>query len=253
MGKRGQGYGSEDHFRRYCGDPELAQTLERAVLDACGSSPGRRLKWVYPAGPTAREPRGLDFLTGRDDVQKRWRDFWPQRGTPPTWDGVAQIFTDGLEPEWVLIEAKANHPEFCSPPCQASVNGGRPQIEHALNKVKRHLGVHRHFAWLGTYYQHANRLAVLYFLHEAKVAARFVDVFITGDTFPDQCPCPQSHRDWEDLIEARRLTLGLPVQHPLSERISQLFLPALRTNVSASVEDAGRVEVLGVRKEMPSC
>ena len=30
------------------------------------------------------------------------------------------------------------------------------------------------------------------------------------------------------LIEARRLTLGLPGQHPLSERVSHVFLPALQ-------------------------
>jgi len=81
---------------------------------------------------------------------------------------------------------------------------------------------------IGTYYQHANRLAVLYFLVvEARVAARLVEIFITGDCFPDERPCPQSQAEWEPLIEARRVTLGLPTQHPLRERISRFFLPVL--------------------------
>ena len=110
-------------------------------------------------------------------------------------------------------------------------------IERALNRVKEHLGVHRDFPWLGTYYQHTNRLAVLYFLVvQAKIATRFVEVFITGDAFPDECPCPQNQAEWERLIEARRLTLGLPRQHPLSARISRVFLPAL--NRSTSMEKA---------------
>jgi hypothetical protein len=76
----------------------------------------------------------------------------------------------------------------------------------------------------------ANRLAVLYFLVvEASLTARLLEVFITGDAFPDECPCPQNQGEWQGLIEARRLTLGLPIQHPLGERISRLFLPALRS------------------------
>jgi hypothetical protein len=226
MGKKGEGYGSEYHFEQWRKDAARAKELDRRLLEACGEAEGSRVTWVYPADKHTREPRGLDFLKDRPDILSRWRAFWPQRGMPPNWDGLAHI-VDGPKSEWVLIEAKANQPEFCSLPCQASLKGGRMQIEHALAGVKKRLGVHRHFQWLGTYYQHANRLAVLDFLTRAKVAARFVEVFITGDTFPDHRPCPANPDEWGQLIEARRLTLGLPARHPLTDRIAHVFVPAL--------------------------
>ena len=66
--------------------------------------------------------------------------------------------------QWVLIEAKANTVEFVTLPCAAakiprstmpegtpvSPKRGRDLIENTLNQVKRHLGVHRHYPWLGT-------------------------------------------------------------------------------------------------------
>jgi hypothetical protein len=156
MGRKGQGYGSEYHFGQHRKDPERAKLLDRRLLEACHTAQGSRVTSIYPDGKRVREPRGLNFLTDRPDVLRKWQAFWPQRGMPPSRDGVARI-DDGQGAEWVLIEAKANQPEFCSSPCQASVNGGRPQIEHTLNGVKKHLGVHRHFPWRGTYYQHANR------------------------------------------------------------------------------------------------
>src|SRR4029450_7952280 len=78
--------------------------------------------------------------------------------------------------EWVLVEAMANHPEFCTPPCGAAKHGGRPQIQIALNPPKNHLGVDRDFSWLGSYYQPANRLASLYFLSTQSIRAHLVEI-----------------------------------------------------------------------------
>src|SRR5262249_17535579 len=146
------------------------------------------LEWIYPS-PTdtsAHEPQGLDFL-GSDSagVLASWKDFWPQTGTQQCWDGVARLAEDG-DSEWLLIEAKANHAEFCTPPCGEARHGGRAQIESALNATKRHLGVHRDFSWLGSYYQHANRLATLYFLSTQGIRAHLIDILFVGDAFPDK-------------------------------------------------------------------
>jgi hypothetical protein len=166
----------------------------------------------------------LDFLADRDDVVARWREYWPQRGRAQTWDGIAKLQHGGTT-EWVLIEAKANTVEFVTPPCGASKEGGRDQIEKTLNRLKTHLGVHRHFPWLGTYYQYVNRLAVLHFLNDlAGVPALLLHVYFVGDCFPDGRECPSSEAEWKRLIEARRLTLGLPKQHALSDRIHEMFL-----------------------------
>jgi len=224
MGKRGDGYGSEDHFLRY--RSERAEQLDRSVLNAL-AAPNGSLEWLYPRGtPDEREPEGLDFLTDRNDVLARWRQYWPQRGRAQTWDGIAKVHRDGTV-EWVLVEAKANTVEFVTPPCAASKEGGRDQIEQTLNRLKTHLGVHRHFPWLGTYYQYVNRLAVLHFLNNVcGVSARLLHVYFVGDCFPDGRECPSSEPDWQRLIEARRLTLGLPTCHALSNRTHEIFLAA---------------------------
>lgn len=74
-----------------------------------------------------------------------------------------------------------------------------------------YLSVHRFFPWLGTYYQHANRLAVLHFLvNQAEVPARLLNVYFVGDRFRDGTECPATEDHWRSLIEARRLTLGYP-------------------------------------------
>jgi hypothetical protein len=137
---------------------------------------------------------------------------------------MAKLHT-GPEAAWVLIEAKANAVEFVTPPCAASKDGGRGQIEKVLGRVKSALGVQRHYPWLGTYYQYANRLAVLYFLNQqAKVPARLLNVYFIGDCFPDGRECPESVERWRELIEARRITLGLPKPHALSDRTHEAFL-----------------------------
>jgi len=113
MGKRGEGYGSEDHFLRY--RSQRAEQLSAAVLDGLAVPDGG-----YPTGAQdKREPEGLDFPADREDVAARWREYWPQRGRAQTWDGMANLHR-GRTTEWVLIEAKANTVEFVTPPCGAS-------------------------------------------------------------------------------------------------------------------------------------
>jgi hypothetical protein len=223
MGKRGEGYGSEDHFLRY--RAERPEELNAAILRALGEENDRRLAWTYPSGVTEkREPEGLEFLIGNEEVLARWKEYWPQRGRAQTWDGIAKLDHGGGH-EWLLIEAKSNTVEFVTPPCGASKDGGRDQIEKTLNRLKAHLGVHRHFPWLGTYYQYANRLAVLHFLNDlSAVPARLLHVYFVGDTFPDGRECPSTEAEWQRLIEARRLTLGLRKKHPLTPRTHEIFL-----------------------------
>jgi hypothetical protein len=229
MAKRGDGYGSEDHLLRYWTDQRKA--FEKSISKAVGWPDGR-LDWIYPANVTTGEPEGLTFLSDHGNVEG-WKEFWPQTGTQPCWDGVARFKAD-LKTEWALIEAKANHAEFCTPPCGAAKHGGRPQIERALNATKQHLGVHRDFSWLGSYYQHANRLATLYFLSTRGIRAHLIDLLFVGDSFPDQRRCPQNESDWRELLKARQLTLGLPDRHALSDQLHEVFLPALPRALPAS-------------------
>ena len=228
MGKIGKGYGSEYHFKWFRRNRPVE--LDTRILAAL-KVPGAKLSWVYPHENEARkEPRGMSFFRTQPEqreVLEKWKRFWAPTGNPPNWDGIA-LLQDKARREWILIEAKANHQEFCSPPCGAKDNG-RKIIEHALGKTKRYLGIHRHFTCLGTYDQYANRLSCLYFLNcIAKVPSRLLFVYFTGDRFPDDgVICPRSAADWKELIHACHLTLGLPNNHNLSDRVHDVFLPLL--------------------------
>lgn len=225
MGKRGQGYGSEDNLLRYREHrPDFFDNALRRSLKA----PDGLVEWVYPLRDLGKEeypePEGLEFVQD-EKVLALWREFWPQKGKQPTWDGVAKL-THQSRTEWILIEAKANRPELCSSPCGAK--GGRRQISKAMGKVKEFLNVHRRFSWLGTYYQYANRLACLYFLTQvAGVPARLVFLYFYGDSFGDGTPCPGSEAEWRAPIDACHLTLGLAERHLLSNSVAEVFLPAL--------------------------
>ena len=167
-----------------------------------------------------REFQAINFLPRDvlDAIREPWRVFWPPRGRKQSWDAIARAGD-----RWFLVEAKANHVEFCSPGTTAE-GDGRKQIERSLSRVKRSLRVHRHFSWLHSYYQYANRLATLAFLRDNGLDARLVVVYFVGDRFPDERPCPQSETEWRRLFEARRLTLGLPKKHRLSQFEYDLFV-----------------------------
>jgi hypothetical protein len=219
VGRRGDGYGSEDHLRRYL-------ALKRGVLDeavcAAVECPRTTVGWLdFPVTKRGdREFRGLEFLLDTPDahVLPAWRDFWPTRGRAQTWDAIGRC-----DCGWLLVEAKANWPEFVTSPCGAT---GLSTIRRALSRVKRDLGAHHHFDWTSLYYQHANRLAALWFLQQHCVSAHLIGIYFFGDSFPDGRPCPATEREWRKLIEARRLTLGLRRRHALSPREHHVFLPA---------------------------
>lgn len=224
MGRIGKGYGSEYHLLHY--RAEHAHDLDTALMAALGAeAEGGTIEWHYPTSGKSPEPSGLSFLRSRADTRHdkalaAWKTFWP-RGRQASWDGIATATSPNLPPTWLLMEAKANHPEFCSPPCRAGA--GLKSIESAMNKVKRRWGVHRHFCWTGSYYQFANRLAALYHLERHDIPACLIGIHFTGDCFPDDTPCLATEAEWHGLLEARRLTLGLPKEMP---GVCDLFLPA---------------------------
>jgi hypothetical protein len=222
VGRRGDGYGSEYHLHRYLED--CPDKFNESVAEAVGCSP-TAISWLpspHTKDGREREFRGLEFLPPEtpQHVRDAWRDFWPSRGSPPTWDAIGRTGS-----EWILVEAKSNHPEFCSGSCKAVGDGFR-KIERSLNQVKGALNVHRFFTWTGSYYQHANRLGALWFLRKHEIGTRLLLVYFIGDRFPDGTPCPASEEEWEALIEARRLTLGLPERHALTNFEHHVFLPA---------------------------
>jgi hypothetical protein len=222
MGKRGDGYGSEYHLRRYLSERE--QELSTAVRAAVGA-PSSRCEWLpFPSvDGVERELKGVEFLAANAAGRQGWKGFWPSTGNAQNWDAVGRISVDD-EAEWVLVEAKARAAELVSPACAAK-GDGRTMIESALRDARRHFGVPEERDWMGTYYQIANRLASLYFLNEvAGERARLVFLYFTSDRFPDGSACPASETEWEPLINRAKAALGLPME---IDRVHHVFLPAL--------------------------
>jgi len=213
-------YGSTFHLFNY--RQNSPAILDAAIMESLKIGEGS-IEWVYPiAGETRPEFTGLSFLQLDPQQRAAWEEFWPQSGTAPSWDAVARVSSAGI---WLLIEAKANHPELCSSPCGAKARASLDVIERSLAETKASLGVHRFYRWEGTYYQYANRLALLHFLQKIGVATHLVFLYFSGDRFPDETPCPDSPASWKELIHACHLTLGLPDQHRLSPWIHDVFLP----------------------------
>ena len=79
--------------------------------------------------------------------------------------------------------------------------------------------------WLSGYYQFCNRVAVLHFLNSHDVPALLL-VYFTGDTFREgSADCPADEEGWQEALAKQAEHVGLPDQHPLSDRTHKLFLP----------------------------
>ena len=145
-------------------------------------------------------------------------EFWPRRG--PVWDGLAR--TSGGR--CLLIEAKANIPEFDSSSTRASEEPLR-KIRQAFDETRTFLGVSADTDWSKCFYQYANRLAHLYFLRELnKVDAALVFVYFLGDTtVPGRNPV--TREGWEAAIGLATHHLGVRTNSRwIRENVADVFI-----------------------------
>lgn len=251
MGTIGYTYGSEWHVLRFLGYHR--DHLNRAVEAAM---PGARVvRWLdqrfrkddgppdpgcYSQSPQVpgRRPRprrldreltAIDFLPPDElaRVAGGWAEYWPQTGTPPNWDAVAQIELGGT-PHWLLVEAKSHLREVISF-CGAQ-GPALDTILAAFASTIQHVGSHTQpNDWLGPYYQFCNRLAVLSFLLQHDVPAKLLFIYFLGDVFPAgrQPPLPNESQGWMPLLQAMENHVGWAEteQNGLIGHVHKLFLP----------------------------
>ena len=124
----------------------------------------------------------------------------------------------------LLIEAKANVPEFDSNPTGAS---GRSltKIREALEETRSFLRVRSDTDWTRCFYQYANRLAHLYFLKELNgIDAALVFIYFTGDTTVSGVN-PVSREGWEAAIGLATNHLGVRLSSPwVRENVVVVFI-----------------------------
>jgi len=217
-------------------------------LVAAGSQPplsGNPFEWL-DAGlrlrlPERREPfslewRGVDFLAeDAPGTVAAYRSFWPQTGNVPSWDAVGVRAAAGGR-EWLLVEAKAHIGELrqsCAAKPRAE-GGSRELIEERLDEVKAALKARVSHSWLEPYYQFANRIAALWFLHEHGVEARLVHICMVGDEhFADVA---RSTADWGRALAAMDEWAGRPFDHPVEARLHSLVVSLGELEAGASAE-----------------
>ena len=209
MSTFGAGYGSEWHLLRWLGWHRDA--LNEQLLNAYAD--GSAIHWMdfhFQPGEARRfgtngqsrafrqpfydaERTRLDFLSGA--TQAAFNAFWPGKGRGQSWDAVGWL-TRPQERVLLLVEAKAHVDELISD-CGAKHPGSVARIDAAFAQVKSALGAPATADWKRTYYQQANRLAVLWFLNEQQgIPAKLVHIYFHGDVPSTTRDCPQSEDEW---------------------------------------------------------
>ena len=196
--------------------------IDAAIAEALRLAQGESIEWLSPLESDDfteyRDQEFMEHLGLHPLPQRQLRDFWPGRG--PVWDGLAR--TSGGRR--LLVEAKANIPEFDTSRSQASEKSLR-KIKAALDETRAFLSVHSKTDWSQCFYQYANRLAHLYFLKEvAKVDAALVFVYFVGDdTVPDRNPV--SKAGWEAAIDLATHHLGARLHSPwMRGNVAEVFI-----------------------------
>jgi hypothetical protein len=199
------------------------QVIDSALGESLNLGPSDSIRWLSPLeadAPPFKEYRDKEFLECLN-VRLEHRpleDFWPRGG--PQWDGLARTASGRS----LLIEAKANIPEFDTTPSAAS-RRSLTKIERALEETRSFLRVRNGVDWTRCFYQYANRLAHVYLLQELNmVDAALVFVYFEGDTtIPGRKPV--SREGWEAASDLALHHLGVrPNSAWMREHVFDVFI-----------------------------
>lgn len=233
MGKIGYGYGSEWHLLRLMG--RHRNYLNGMIISSIGW--GSKIDWLdfcfTPGDLSDQELKGLSFLSsqgipGWERIEQQWRKFWPQTGNPPNWDAVGWLdnsANNSINRELLLVEAKAHLGEIRSV-CKATSPVSIEKIRIAFEEVQKDLGISPLKDWLTPYYQYANRVATLWFLHKHGIKAHLINIYFVGDKNP-KATCPIHQSQWVTPITQVINAIGIPNNHPIRDRIHHIFIPLL--------------------------
>ena len=196
-------------------------TIKTAIASTMELPSDVSIQWRSPLEKdNFREYQDSHFLRnlGIELQQRKLSSFWPRWG--PVWDGLAST-SNGRS---ILVEAKANIPEFHSSPCGAGEKS-LARIRRALDETKQFLSVASDADWTRCFYQVANRLAHLYLLKELNgVDAALAFVFFVGDTTVSEGKCT-SRQEWEQEINLMFEHLGIGRDsHWLHENVFDVFI-----------------------------
>ena len=187
------GYGSEYQLLRYLGHHR--NYLYKEICRVIGRG---EIEWLdYPVDLLRDSRDGelkhvncFERLPNYVEINKQWKDFWPQSGNAHNWDGV--FIKDGI---WYFVEAKANLEE-ANQKCKAE---SKKSIDKIIKAFEETCG-NRQLAqdWQSSNcYQLANRLAFIHFCKMMGIEAKLLYIsFINGyDSNPKKNV--DSKEEWE--------------------------------------------------------
>lgn len=207
---------------------ETWPALNEPILNAIGKD--QTIDWRSPLHTDDyAEYRDGSFLErlGLGYLQPQLAAFWPSRG--PQWDALG-VTSGGTV---LLVEAKAHIAEMCSPASSAS-EASLNLIKLRLHETAEALGARRERAdWHIVFYQLANRLAHLHWLHDQGVDARLVLVNFLNDK---EMAGPTSAAEWMAAYRVALHALGLSPRHRLSPYTIEVF-PDVGDQTSTSPQE----------------
>jgi len=198
--------------------PEI---INSAIINELGLCSSEKIEWLSPLECDGfaeyRDEQFIERLNVSLD-KLPLKDFWPNSG--PRWDGLARTSSERL----LLVEAKANIPEFDTDPTKARSKDSLKKIKAALAETKKFLKVKSETDWSQCFYQYTNRLAHLYLLRERnKLNACLVFVYFVNDwTVCNRNPV--SREGWETAIALATKHLGIPHSRWVSENVKDIFI-----------------------------
>lgn len=183
----------------------------RGLNEICWRSPLEKDNYLEYSGSKFIKKLGVD------ELEPALSEFWPGRNAP-CWDALAKASQGRI----IIVEAKSHIGELGGRPCRATSERSKNKIQASLGETKRYLEVCSDVDWAKTeYYQYANRLAHLYFLHKHNHAAYLLYIYFMNDT---QMGGPRTQSEWECAVKCMRLSLGIPKEHRLSKYILNEFI-----------------------------
>ena len=209
--------------------PDIINT---AIANELGLFPNEEIKWLSPLECDGfaeyRDEQILERL-GVGIDKRLLNDFRPYS---PQWDGLAQTSSGRL----LLVEAKANIPEFDTNPLQVTPRDPLEKIKAALaekavlGETKEFLEVKSSTDWSQCFYQYTNRLAHLYLFKELnRLNAILVFVYFVNDrTVRNRDPV--SREGWETAIALVTTHLGIPHSRWISENVKDVFIDVSTMN-----------------------
>src|SRR6266404_5089452 len=183
-----------------------------------GWPPSETIEWLSPIrSDDFAEYYDREFLSraGISALDVPLHDFWPASG--PRWDGLAKTASNKI----ILVEAKAYIGESVSF-LRAKDTNSIDKIRAAFVKAKKAFRATAEVGWERPFYQHANRLAHLYFLR----GLNRLDANLLFLYFADAPDVPKSDfctaAQWEGAIKLTDKALGLGA-HAYEQNVKSLI------------------------------